>query len=144
MAKNPVATSKKTKSSASSGLDIVSTVRGLAEVVNDHGLSELINRYASPRRLWRSCDDDGATDDGINADDASRTCTGCTCCRSRSAGSSTIGTGRRQITRGYIAICWHVLPQAKSRRFVLCAIGRQDHQGPGALHRRSDEADERN
>jgi acetyl-CoA carboxylase biotin carboxyl carrier protein len=42
MAKNPVATSKKTKSSAAGGLDIVSTVRGLAEVVNDHGLSELI------------------------------------------------------------------------------------------------------
>ena len=44
MAKTPVAPGKKTKSSdaAADGIDIVATVRGLAEVVNDHGLSELI------------------------------------------------------------------------------------------------------
>ncbi len=44
MAKTPVAPGKKTKSSntAADGIDIVATVRGLAEVVNEHGLSELI------------------------------------------------------------------------------------------------------
>jgi acetyl-CoA carboxylase biotin carboxyl carrier protein len=44
MAKTPIAPGKKSKSSdgAADGIDIVSTVRGLAEVVNDHGLSELI------------------------------------------------------------------------------------------------------